>query len=84
MKRMCAIGLARMGSNTPETIAALHKYREQTMRSGEPGFNSLHTGASWALTELTGESFPDPIPEDYNEGPWLLSPFDAKLLKNSN
>ena len=84
VKRMCAIGLARMGSNTPETIAALHKYREQTMRSGEPGFNSLHTGASWALTELTGESFPDPIPEDYNEGPWLLSPFDAKLLKNSN
>ncbi len=84
VKRMCAIGLARMGSNTPETIAALQKYRVQTMRSGEPGFNSLHTGASWALTELTGETFPDPIPEDYNEGPWLLSPFDAKLLNNNN
>ena len=82
VKRMCAISLARLGSDTDQTIAALHKYRKQTLRGDAPSFNSLHTGATWALTELTGEKFPEPVAEDYNEGPWLIEPFDPKRLQN--
>ncbi len=83
VKRMCAISLARIGSDSDETIAALRKYLKDTERGGLPSFNPLHTGAAWALNKLTGEQFPDPLPEDFNEGPWLLEPFDPQLLENN-
>ena len=83
VKRMCAIGLARIGSDNEATIDALELYREQTTRRGVPSFSPLYTGSVWALTKLTGKTYPDPVTETFNEGPWLIQPFDPKLLESN-
>lgn len=81
VKRMCAIGLARIGSNSSKTIDALEEYREQTTRQGVPSFSPLYTGSVWALEKLTGKEYPAPVVETFNEGPWLIQPFDLNLLE---
>ncbi len=83
VKRMCAIGLARIGSSNQKTIDALEKYREATTRQGVPSFSPLYTGSVWALTKLTGKNYPEPVTETFNEGPWLIQPFELKLLEEN-
>ena len=83
VKRMCAIGLARIGSGNEATIDALELYREQTTRQGVPSFSPLYTGSVWALNKLTGKTYPEPVTETFNEGPWLIQPFDPELFENN-
>ena len=83
VKRMCALGLARIGSGSQKTIDALEEYRQQTIRQGVPTFSPLYTGTVWALEKLTGKKYPAPVTGTYNEGPWLIEPFDPKLLENN-
>ena len=83
VKRMCALGLARIGSGSQKTIDALEEYRQQTIRQGVPSFSPLYTGTAWALEKLTGKKYPAPVTGTYNEGPWLIEPFDPKLLENN-
>ena len=62
---------------------ALELYREQTTRQGVPSFSPLYTGSIWALNKLTGKTYPEPVTETFNEGPWLIQPFDPELFENN-
>ena len=42
----------------------------------------LYTGSVWH-NKLTGKTYPEPVTETFNEGPWLIQPFDPELFENN-
>jgi HEAT repeat protein len=67
VRRMSAVTLGRMKAE--EALPALRQYH-----APKGAFESVGAACNWAITQITGETFPEPPVEHRSESGWFLEP----------
>lgn len=71
----CAVALGRM--NAQSALKDIERYYD-----GTPPVSGMHYAAAWAIRELTGREFPDPVSPIVNVTGFSLEPIGARLREN--
>ena len=72
VKRICVISLGRM--KAVEYADQFRKSLGKVMSNDKFSFS-----VRWAVNQMTGEEFPDPIPNTTGSGSWFLDPIPPKV-----
>ncbi len=76
VKRFCIVTLGRMKASE---YAAEFRQNLGKVTSND----KFSLSKRWALTQMTGEEFPDPIPESAGYGIWFLDPIPPKAASGT-